>query len=68
LKNSVKCPFFQKEVYKNGIEGYNYQCENKKILRRLNKMVRNLPELNSVVVIKYVTYTNSTTSEWDLLS
>lgn len=31
-------------------------------------MVRNLPELNNVVVIKYVTYTNSTTSEWDLLS
>ncbi len=31
-------------------------------------MVRNLPELNSVVVIEYVTYTNSTTSEWDLLS
>ncbi|GEM_PF-2911933 len=31
-------------------------------------MARLLPELNSVLVIEYAIYTNSTTPEWDLLS
>lgn len=68
LKNRVEYPFFQKKVYKIGIRGYNYQCENKKNRRRLNKMIRILPELNNVVLIEYLTYTNSTASEWDYLS
>ncbi|CAI9388425.1 hypothetical protein BACSP_00221 [Bacillus sp. T2.9-1] len=31
-------------------------------------MERFLPELNSVLVIEYAIYTNSTTSEWEILS
>lgn len=31
-------------------------------------MIRILSELNNVVLIEYLTYTNSTASEWDYLS